>query len=101
MFSPNYFKEETRQMIKQSARAQVRLALMIQIVKARESHDYVNAQKLTQMLREIVDEENSEKEEKKKEEEAKQESRFTHHVEEERRMEMAKGASSSGRVQIL
>ncbi|XP_022762637.1 uncharacterized protein LOC111308531 [Durio zibethinus] len=47
-------KRETRLIIQQSARTQVKLALMFRILKARESGDFNAAASLTEMLREIV-----------------------------------------------
>ncbi|XP_038998033.1 uncharacterized protein LOC120123139 [Hibiscus syriacus] len=47
-------KRETRFIIQQSARTQVKIALMFRILKARENGDQDSATKLTQMLREIV-----------------------------------------------
>ncbi|XP_039039802.1 uncharacterized protein LOC120177886 [Hibiscus syriacus] len=47
-------QRETRFIIQQSARTQVKLALMFRILKAREDGDSDSAAKLTQMLRKIV-----------------------------------------------
>ncbi|KAK8563217.1 hypothetical protein V6N13_018249 [Hibiscus sabdariffa] len=47
-------KKETRFIIQQSARTQVKLALMFRILKAREAGDLDTAATLTQILREIV-----------------------------------------------
>ncbi|GMJ12596.1 hypothetical protein HRI_004928800 [Hibiscus trionum] len=47
-------KRETRFIIQQSARTQVKLALMFQILKARETGELDTAANLTQLLREIV-----------------------------------------------
>ncbi|KAE8672057.1 Peroxisomal 2,4-dienoyl-CoA reductase isoform 1 [Hibiscus syriacus] len=47
-------KRETRLVIQQSARTQVKLALMFRILKAREADDISTAATLTEMLREIV-----------------------------------------------
>ncbi|XVF00491.1 hypothetical protein REPUB_Repub04eG0005500 [Reevesia pubescens] len=54
-------KRETRLIIQQSARTQIKLALMFRILKAREMGDCHTAAHLTEMLREIVGRENEEK----------------------------------------
>ncbi|XVE90124.1 hypothetical protein DITRI_Ditri20bG0052600 [Diplodiscus trichospermus] len=48
-------KKETKIMIQQSARTQVKLALMFRILKAREDGDSATAANLTQLLRQIVE----------------------------------------------
>ncbi|KAE8676970.1 Peroxisomal 2,4-dienoyl-CoA reductase isoform 1 [Hibiscus syriacus] len=53
-------KRETRLVIQQSARTQVKLALMFRILKAREADDLSTAATLTEMLREIVGREREE-----------------------------------------
>ncbi|XVE48474.1 hypothetical protein DITRI_Ditri01bG0004900 [Diplodiscus trichospermus] len=55
-------KRETRLIIQQSARTQVKLALMFRILKARETGDSSTAAYLTEMLREIVAREKEERE---------------------------------------
>ena len=47
-------KRETKLIIQQSARTQVKLALMFRILKAREESDLATAANLTQLLRQIV-----------------------------------------------
>ncbi|KAK8557608.1 hypothetical protein V6N12_009837 [Hibiscus sabdariffa] len=47
-------KEETESIIKQTAGTQIKLALMFNILKAREGGDFIEATKLTKFLREIV-----------------------------------------------
>ncbi|KAL4385405.1 hypothetical protein GQ457_15G014790 [Hibiscus cannabinus] len=47
-------KEETEMVIKQSAGTQIKLALMFNILKAREGGDFIEASKLTKFLRENV-----------------------------------------------
>ncbi|KAK8626565.1 hypothetical protein V6N13_134206 [Hibiscus sabdariffa] len=54
-------KKETRFIIQQSARTQVKLALMFRILKAREAGDLDTAASLTQILREIVGREEEER----------------------------------------
>ena len=44
-------KTETKMMIQQSGRTQVKLALMFRILKAREEGDFATAANLTQLLR--------------------------------------------------
>lgn len=53
-------KRETRLIIQQSARTQVKLALMFRILKAREAGELNTAATLTEMLREIVGREREE-----------------------------------------
>ncbi|XVE67549.1 hypothetical protein DITRI_Ditri08aG0169800 [Diplodiscus trichospermus] len=48
-------KKETKMIIQQSARIQVKLALIFRILKAREECDSATAANLTQLLREIVE----------------------------------------------
>ncbi|XP_039047941.1 uncharacterized protein LOC120188612 [Hibiscus syriacus] len=47
-------KEETEMMIRQTARTQMKIALMFNILKAREGGDLIEAAELTMFLREIV-----------------------------------------------
>ncbi|XVE74279.1 hypothetical protein DITRI_Ditri12bG0004200 [Diplodiscus trichospermus] len=47
-------REETRQILEQSANTQIRLALMLNILKAREQRDFAKAAHFTRLLREIV-----------------------------------------------
>ncbi|GKV36067.1 hypothetical protein SLEP1_g44242 [Rubroshorea leprosula] len=47
-------REETRQITMQSKNTQLRLALMFQILKARENNDLVRATELTRFLRELI-----------------------------------------------
>ncbi|KAE8713585.1 putative Phosphatidylinositol glycan [Hibiscus syriacus] len=47
-------REETNAIIRQSAHTQLRLALMFQILKAREENDFNKASLLTHLLREII-----------------------------------------------
>ncbi|XP_022735237.1 uncharacterized protein LOC111288568 [Durio zibethinus] len=47
-------RKETILVIQQSVSTQIRLALMFQILKARESHDFSKASQLTCALRELV-----------------------------------------------
>ncbi|XP_022728148.1 uncharacterized protein LOC111283793 [Durio zibethinus] len=47
-------KEETEMVIKQTARTQIKVALMFKILKAREGGDFNEAAKLTHFLRELV-----------------------------------------------
>ena len=47
-------KIETKMMIQQSAITQVKLALMIKILKAREEGDFAAAANLTQLLRQLL-----------------------------------------------
>ncbi|KAL4369602.1 hypothetical protein GQ457_05G009120 [Hibiscus cannabinus] len=54
-------KRETRFIIQQTARTQVKLALMFQIVKASEQADHATVSTLTHLLREIVKRENEER----------------------------------------
>ena len=44
-------REETKLMIQQSALTQLRLALMLNILKAREEGDFAKAAQITQLLR--------------------------------------------------
>lgn len=44
-------KEETKTVIKQTARTQIKLVLMFKILKARESGDFIEAATLTHLLR--------------------------------------------------
>ncbi|XVF46028.1 hypothetical protein PTKIN_Ptkin02bG0255200 [Pterospermum kingtungense] len=55
-------KRETRLIIQQSARTQIKLALMFRILKARETGDLSTAASLTEMLRAIVGREKEERE---------------------------------------
>ncbi|KAK8607066.1 hypothetical protein V6N13_052815 [Hibiscus sabdariffa] len=54
-------KRETRIIVQQTARTQVKLALMFQIVKASEQADHATVSTLTHLLREIVKRENEER----------------------------------------
>ncbi|KAL4272944.1 hypothetical protein GQ457_13G000710 [Hibiscus cannabinus] len=47
-------RKETAVIVQQSARTQIRLALMFQILKARENHDFDKAAVLTAALREAI-----------------------------------------------
>ncbi|WRX28205.1 hypothetical protein QQP08_020692 [Theobroma cacao] len=47
-------RKETHQIIRQSAKTQIRLILMLNILKAREQGDFSKATNLTQLLREII-----------------------------------------------
>ncbi|KAK8705828.1 hypothetical protein V6N13_049417 [Hibiscus sabdariffa] len=47
-------RKETALIVQQSARTQIRLALMFQILKARENHDFDKAAMLTAALREAI-----------------------------------------------
>ncbi|XVE53441.1 hypothetical protein DITRI_Ditri03aG0003300 [Diplodiscus trichospermus] len=47
-------RKETMLIIQQSASTQIRLALMFQILKARENHEFSKASQLTCALRELV-----------------------------------------------
>ncbi|KAL4308971.1 hypothetical protein GQ457_01G056270 [Hibiscus cannabinus] len=47
-------KEETEMMVKQTARTQIKLALMFYILKAREGGNFIEAAEFTMLLREIV-----------------------------------------------
>ncbi|KAE8653812.1 putative Phosphatidylinositol glycan [Hibiscus syriacus] len=51
-------RQETNQIMHHTLNTQLRLALMFQILKARENHDYHNAAKLTSALRELVAQDN-------------------------------------------
>ncbi|XVF78010.1 hypothetical protein PTKIN_Ptkin14bG0093700 [Pterospermum kingtungense] len=51
-------RNETNQIMQQSANTQIRLALMFQILKAREQGDFAKAAQLTRLLREIVGRDN-------------------------------------------
>ncbi|XVE53446.1 hypothetical protein DITRI_Ditri03aG0003700 [Diplodiscus trichospermus] len=53
-----HLRKETMLIIQQSANTQIRLALMFQILKARESHEFSKASELTCALRELVAREN-------------------------------------------
>ncbi|EOX96899.1 PREDICTED: uncharacterized protein LOC18607045 isoform X2 [Theobroma cacao] len=55
-------KRETRLIIQQSARTQVKLALMFRILKAREAGDFNIAAHFTEILRAIVGREKGERE---------------------------------------
>ncbi|OMO63610.1 hypothetical protein COLO4_32292 [Corchorus olitorius] len=52
-------RKETALIIKQSAKTQIRLALMFQILKARQSNDFSMAAQLTQALRQLIAEQNA------------------------------------------
>ncbi|GMI67586.1 hypothetical protein HRI_000427900 [Hibiscus trionum] len=54
-------KRETRIVVQQTARTQIKLALMFQIVKASEQADHATVSTLTHLLREIVKRENEER----------------------------------------
>ncbi|XWS33118.1 hypothetical protein CRYUN_Cryun22dG0051200 [Craigia yunnanensis] len=54
-------KRETKIIIQKSARTQIKLALMFQIVKASQQGDLATAARLTHLLREIVGRENEER----------------------------------------
>ncbi|KAK8691408.1 hypothetical protein V6N13_074919 [Hibiscus sabdariffa] len=47
-------REETKQIIQQSANTQIRLALMFNILKAREEGDFAKTRQLTQLLRAVM-----------------------------------------------
>ncbi|KAK8647737.1 hypothetical protein V6N13_121464 [Hibiscus sabdariffa] len=47
-------RKETDAIIRQSAHTQLRLALMFQILKARQEYDFTKAAQLTLLLREII-----------------------------------------------
>jgi hypothetical protein len=106
MLLPNYFKKEIKRIIKQSERIDRKLAVMFKIIKLREeSHDTVDSdevKQLLELLRRMVEEE---MEEARRESvlsfQTIRESLLSFQTAERRRMEMARGASSSGRVQIL
>ncbi|XVF77938.1 hypothetical protein PTKIN_Ptkin14bG0088100 [Pterospermum kingtungense] len=53
-------RKETDLIIKQSFNTQIRLALMFQILKARENHEFDKATQLTCALREAISRENQE-----------------------------------------
>ncbi|XVF77982.1 hypothetical protein PTKIN_Ptkin14bG0092200 [Pterospermum kingtungense] len=46
--------KQTNEIIQQTTNAQIRLALMFNIVRAREEGDFAKATHLTQLLREII-----------------------------------------------
>ncbi|KAK8579374.1 hypothetical protein V6N13_142578 [Hibiscus sabdariffa] len=54
-------RKETNQIMHQSVNTQIRLALMFQILKARENHQYDTAAKLTSALRELIARENQQR----------------------------------------
>ncbi|XVF77944.1 hypothetical protein PTKIN_Ptkin14bG0088500 [Pterospermum kingtungense] len=54
-------RKETMLITKQSVTTQIRLALMFQILKAREDHDCSKASRLTCALRELIARENQER----------------------------------------
>ncbi|XVE83405.1 hypothetical protein DITRI_Ditri16bG0086400 [Diplodiscus trichospermus] len=54
-------KRESRTIIQQSARTQIKLAIMFQIIKASQQADIATVAKLTRLLREIVVRENEER----------------------------------------
>ncbi|XP_022718136.1 uncharacterized protein LOC111276651 [Durio zibethinus] len=54
----NQLRRETALIIEQSANTQLRLALMFQILKARENNDFCKAAELSQALRELIMEQN-------------------------------------------
>ncbi|XVE74314.1 hypothetical protein DITRI_Ditri12bG0007000 [Diplodiscus trichospermus] len=54
-------RKETILVTKQSVSTQIRLALMFQILKARENHDFSKASQLTCALRELIPRENQQK----------------------------------------
>ncbi|XVE90122.1 hypothetical protein DITRI_Ditri20bG0052400 [Diplodiscus trichospermus] len=54
-------KRETKLIIQQSARTQIKLTLMFRILKAREAGDFDTAANLTEMLRAIVGRDEEEK----------------------------------------
>ncbi|XP_039055295.1 uncharacterized protein LOC120197965 isoform X1 [Hibiscus syriacus] len=47
-------RQETKQIIRQSVNTQIRLALMFNILKAREEGDFAKTCQLTRLLREIM-----------------------------------------------
>ncbi|XWS27583.1 hypothetical protein CRYUN_Cryun26dG0128800 [Craigia yunnanensis] len=47
-------RQETNQIIRQSANTQIRLGLMFNVLKAREQGDFARAAQFTRLLREIV-----------------------------------------------
>ncbi|KAK8496296.1 hypothetical protein V6N13_100144 [Hibiscus sabdariffa] len=47
-------KEETEMIVQQTARTQIKLALMFNILKAREGGNFIEAAEFTKLLREIV-----------------------------------------------
>ncbi|GLT41268.1 hypothetical protein SLA2020_153440 [Shorea laevis] len=51
-------RRETKLVIQQSNNTRIRLALMLQILKARQTNDFVKATLLTQALREIIAKQN-------------------------------------------
>ncbi|XP_007022514.2 PREDICTED: uncharacterized protein LOC18594810 [Theobroma cacao] len=55
-------RKETKLITQQSLSTQIRLALMFQILKARENHDFSKASQLTCVLRELIERENQQKE---------------------------------------
>ncbi|XVE53444.1 hypothetical protein DITRI_Ditri03aG0003500 [Diplodiscus trichospermus] len=55
-------RKETMLIIQQNASTQIRLALMFQIFKARENHEFSKASQLTCALRELIARENKAKE---------------------------------------
>ncbi|KAL1063538.1 hypothetical protein V6Z11_D13G149500 [Gossypium hirsutum] len=55
-------RKETNIIMQQSMSTQLRLAFMLQILKARENHDLDQAAKLTSALRELIARENQQKE---------------------------------------
>ncbi|XP_039003737.1 uncharacterized protein LOC120130595 [Hibiscus syriacus] len=55
------FKKETRIIVQQTARTQIKLAIMFQIVKASEQADHTTVATFTHLLREIVKRENEER----------------------------------------
>ncbi|XP_038994297.1 uncharacterized protein LOC120118284 [Hibiscus syriacus] len=54
-------KRETRIIVQQTARTQIKLAIMFQIVKASEQADHATVANLTHLLREIIRRENEER----------------------------------------
>ncbi|XVF77951.1 hypothetical protein PTKIN_Ptkin14bG0088900 [Pterospermum kingtungense] len=54
-------RKETMLITQQSFSTQIRLALMLQILKARENHDYPKASQLTCALRELIARENQQR----------------------------------------
>ncbi|XVF77969.1 hypothetical protein PTKIN_Ptkin14bG0090300 [Pterospermum kingtungense] len=54
-------RKETMLITRQSFSTQIRLALMFQILKARENHDFSKASQLTCALRELIARENQQR----------------------------------------